>query len=90
MYDLIIIGGGPAGLTAAVYAIRKRLNVLLVSNDLGGKTNYNMTLPWMDKVELLGSTLVDRRLEAALIGVERERQLRSLEQQQAGEAVAAC
>ena len=29
MYDLIIIGGGPAGLTATVYAIRKRLNCLL-------------------------------------------------------------
>ena len=39
MYDLIIIGGGPAGLTAAVYAIRKRLNCLLISPDLGGKAN---------------------------------------------------
>lgn len=45
MYDLIIIGGGPAGLTAAVYALRKRLNVLLVSTDLGGKTNYHLELP---------------------------------------------
>jgi NADH-dependent peroxiredoxin subunit F len=46
MYDLIIIGGGPAGLTSAVYAIRKRLNVVLVSKDLGGKTNYHLSLPW--------------------------------------------
>ena len=45
MYDLIILGGGPAGLTAAVYAIRKRLEVLLVSPDLGGKTSWHMHLP---------------------------------------------
>jgi thioredoxin reductase len=48
MYDLIIIGGGPAGLTAAVYALRKRLNVLLISKDLGGKTNYRLQLPDVD------------------------------------------
>ena len=48
MYDLIIVGGGPAGLTAAVYAVRRRLNVLLISEDLGGKTNYQMSLPWME------------------------------------------
>jgi len=48
MYDLIIIGGGPAGVTAAIYALRKRLNVLLVSKDLGGKTNYRLQLPHLD------------------------------------------
>src|SRR5512146_2431979 len=48
MYDLVIIGGGPAGLTAAVYALRKRLNMLLISKDLGGKTNYRMQLPDVD------------------------------------------
>ncbi len=37
MYDLIIVGGGPAGMTAAVYAARKRLNALLISKDLGGQ-----------------------------------------------------
>lgn len=45
MYDLIIIGGGPAGLTATIYALRKRLNVLLITKDLGGKTNYHLQLP---------------------------------------------
>jgi len=37
MYELIIIGAGPAGMTAAVYAARKRLNTLLLSKDLGGQ-----------------------------------------------------
>ena len=53
MYDLIIVGGGPAGLTAAVYAIRKRLNVLLVSKDLGGKTNYRLALPWIEDYQVI-------------------------------------
>lgn len=53
MYDLIIIGGGPAGLTAAVYAIRKRLNVLLLSKDLGGKTNFRLALPWIQEYQVI-------------------------------------
>lgn len=53
MYDLIIIGGGPAGLTAASYAIRKRLNVLLVSRDLGGKTQWHLSLPWIEDYQVI-------------------------------------
>lgn len=37
MYDLIVIGGGPAGMTAVVYAARKKLNTLLVTQDIGGQ-----------------------------------------------------
>lgn len=37
MYELIIIGAGPAGMTAAVYAARKRLKTLLISDNLGGQ-----------------------------------------------------
>ena len=37
MYELIIIGGGPAGMTAAVYAARKRIDALLLSKDIGGQ-----------------------------------------------------
>lgn len=35
-YDLIIVGAGPAGLTAALYAYRYNLNTLIISRDLGG------------------------------------------------------
>ncbi len=37
MYELIIVGAGPAGMTAAVYASRKKLNTLLISHDVGGQ-----------------------------------------------------
>ena len=37
-YDLIIIGGGPAGAAAAVYASRKRLQTLLIVAEWGGQS----------------------------------------------------
>ena len=42
MYDLLVIGGGPAGLAAGVYAARKRLYTLLISGDIGGQVNWTM------------------------------------------------
>ena len=38
VYDLIIIGAGPAGITAAVYAARKKMNFLVITRDVGGQT----------------------------------------------------
>ncbi len=37
MYDLIIIGAGPAGMTAGIYAARQKIKVLLVTKDFGGQ-----------------------------------------------------
>jgi thioredoxin-disulfide reductase len=37
MYSLIIIGGGPAGITAGIYAARKKLNTLLIAKDFIGQ-----------------------------------------------------
>jgi thioredoxin reductase len=47
MYDLIVIGGGPAGLAATLYASRKKMDVLLVSPNLGGRTTQRLALPWV-------------------------------------------
>lgn len=59
MYELIIIGGGPAGMTAAVYAARKRIDALLLSKDVGGQVlwtagveNY-MGYQYIEGVELM-------------------------------------
>ncbi|MDD2751847.1 MAG: FAD-dependent oxidoreductase [Candidatus Omnitrophica bacterium] len=41
MYDLIIIGAGPAGITASVYAARKKMNLLVLTGDIGGQTAWS-------------------------------------------------
>jgi thioredoxin reductase len=61
MRDLIILGGGPAGLTATMYAIQKRLDVLLITRDLGGKTNYHLKLPFVERHMVInGDELLNR------------------------------
>jgi len=37
LYDLIIVGGGPAGMTAGIYAARQKLKTLLITKDFGGQ-----------------------------------------------------
>ena len=44
VYDVIVIGAGPAGLSAALYARRKNLSTLMISSDIGGQlgTTYEV------------------------------------------------
>lgn len=42
MFDMIIIGAGPAGLSASVYAARKQMKTLLISVDIGGQINTTL------------------------------------------------
>lgn len=61
MVDLIVIGGGPAGMVAAVYALRQRLNVLLIADTLGGKTLIRSEFPGLGETSVIrGGELVDR------------------------------
>jgi NADH-dependent peroxiredoxin subunit F len=66
MYDLIIIGGGPAGLTAAIYALRKRINVLVVSRDLGGKTQWRLALPWIEDYQVIRGLEIVNKFKSEL------------------------
>ena len=60
MYDVLIIGAGAAGLTAALYASRKKLKTIVISSDIGGQTALPASIenyPGFEKIagaELMG------------------------------------
>lgn len=58
MYDLIIIGGGPAGVSAGVYAARKRLKTLFITADWGGQSIVSTDIQnWIGTPSIAGSKL---------------------------------
>src|SRR5262245_9837040 len=68
MYDVIVIGAGPAGLAAAGTTLRRRLRTLIIAPDLGGKGIYRLWLPWMDAPEtILGEEVIERLRHEILI-----------------------
>eukprot|EP01155_Anaeramoeba_flamelloides_P031173 Anaeramoba_flamelloidesa88465_81.p1 GENE.a88465_81~~a88465_81.p1 ORF type:complete len:321 (-),score=28.11 a88465_81:931-1893(-) len=80
IYDVIIIGGGPAGLSAALYASRSKLSTLILEKDkIGGQivtteevANYPGSLFETDEMETSGPKLVARMVkQAEHFGAER-------------------
>ena len=76
-YDLIIIGGGPAGITAGIYGARQKLNILLITKDFGGQLNKKAinisNYPGLDGIS--GLRLVQKfqaHLEKQKINVEKD------------------
>ncbi len=66
MYDLIIIGGGPAGISAGVYASRKQLKTLFVAKEWGGQSIVSPDIQnWIGTPHISGDALA-KSLEAHL------------------------
>jgi alkyl hydroperoxide reductase subunit F len=58
LYDTIIIGGGPAGAAAAVYAARKRLRTLVITPDFGGQSMISASIEnWIGEITIPGQEL---------------------------------
>ena len=58
MFDLVIIGGGPAGVSAGVYAARKRLKTLLITESFGGQSIDSMGIQnWIGTIDISGKDL---------------------------------
>lgn len=58
MNDLIIIGGGPAGIAAGVYAARKRVKTTLITEEVGGQSTVSDGIQnWIGTVNIPGSQL---------------------------------
>ncbi len=58
MYDLIIIGGGPAGVAAGVYAARKRLKTVLIAEIIGGQSMDSTEIQnWIGTEKISGLAL---------------------------------
>lgn len=66
MYDVILIGAGPAGLAAAAYCLRKRLEVLVIAPELGGKANYRMHLTGLEGYEHITGEEIVRKFRSQL------------------------
>lgn len=58
MYDLVIIGGGPAGVSAGIYAARKKLNTLIISDNFHGQSVVSAEIQnWIGIKSISGEAL---------------------------------
>lgn len=62
MYDVIIVGGGPAGLTAAIYTCRRGLKTLLLTRDIGGQAASTLDIENYPGFDLISGALLSQKI----------------------------
>ena len=68
MYDLIVVGGGPAGMTAALYALRNGKTVLVLEkNGFGGQITHSPKVEnWPGTLRMSGNEFADALMSQIL------------------------
>lgn len=64
MYDLIILGSGPAGLTAALFAARYKLQVLVIGKEPGGQVNYASIVENYPGIKSISGTELSKKMKS--------------------------
>src|SRR3989338_5872077 len=89
-YDLIIIGGGPAGTAATVYAARKRLQTLFITTEWGGQSVVSEQIyNWIGTTSLSGNELAENFKKHVLANTENAENKNSTLKVKEGEKVSA-
>ena len=61
IYDLIIVGGGPAGVAAGIYAARKKIKTVLVTDTFGGQSVVSDEIGnWIGEIKISGFDLAQK------------------------------
>jgi len=77
IFDLIIVGGGPAGVTAGIYAARQKMQTLLIAKNFGGQI-AEKTVPvenWPGTISISGQDLIkkfENHLKASEVQIKRD------------------
>jgi alkyl hydroperoxide reductase subunit F len=63
LYNLIIIGAGPAGITAGIYAARRKINFLMISKNIGGQMTWSSDVENYPGFHLLSGAILTQKFQ---------------------------